>query len=69
MNTQANAATSQIHTLGHFIGGKRYQGASARSGAVFNPATGQVSARVSFAPKADTDAAVAAARAQQRSQQ
>jgi malonate-semialdehyde dehydrogenase (acetylating)/methylmalonate-semialdehyde dehydrogenase len=63
MNTQANAATSQIHTLGHFIGGKRYQGASARSGAVFNPATGQVSAHVSFASKADTDAAVAAARA------
>ncbi len=62
MNTQATASGSDTRTLGHFIGGKHWPGASGRSGAVFNPATGQVSARVSFASKADVDTAVTAAR-------
>ncbi len=62
MNTNANTAPSETRTLGHFIGGSLCQGASGRSGPLFNPATGQVSARVSFASRTETDAAVAAAR-------
>src|ERR1700726_3229480 len=50
----------------HFIDGKRAAGVSARSADVFNPSTGEVSARVALAGGADVDAAVASAVAAQK---
>jgi malonate-semialdehyde dehydrogenase (acetylating)/methylmalonate-semialdehyde dehydrogenase len=47
----------------HFINGQRNVGGSARSQAVFNPATGAVTAQVTLASASDVDAAVAAAQA------
>ena len=49
--------------LHHFIGGKAVGGTSGRFGDVFNPATGEVSARVPFADRPETEAAIAAAEA------
>jgi len=49
--------------LGHFIDGRRCAGTSERAGAVFDPATGEVSANVSFASQQETQAAIQAARA------
>ena len=49
--------------LHHFIGGERIAGASGRFGDVFNPATGEVSARVPFANRLETEAAIATAEA------
>ncbi len=45
----------------HWINGTSWRGSSARTGEVFNPATGAVSGRVDLASSADVDAAVAAA--------
>ncbi len=54
-----------MQDLTHFIDGKRVPGTSGRFADVFNPATGEVQARVPLASKAELDAAVAsAARAQ-----
>ena len=47
--------------LAHFIGGRDAPGGSGRFGDVFNPATGEVSARVAFASRDELAAAVAAA--------
>lgn len=47
--------------LAHFIDGRRRPGASGRFAQVFNPATGEVQARVPLAAKAELDAAVASA--------
>ena len=47
----------------HYINGKRVAGTSSRTAAVFNPATGQQSATVDLASKADVRAAVESARA------
>jgi malonate-semialdehyde dehydrogenase (acetylating)/methylmalonate-semialdehyde dehydrogenase len=55
-----NASPSPI---GHFIGGAHVAGNPARTGAVYNPATGTVSGRVALASAQELDAAVAAARA------
>ncbi|MCW2661580.1 MAG: mmsA, partial [Mycobacterium sp.] len=41
----------------HFIDGKRAAGRSGRSADVFNPSTGQVSAQVALAGRADVEAA------------
>ncbi|WP_298380342.1 CoA-acylating methylmalonate-semialdehyde dehydrogenase [Azospirillum sp.] len=49
--------------LPHFIGGALVDGTSGRSGDVFNPATGRVSAKVPLATAAEVDRAVAVARA------
>src|SRR6476619_6772222 len=46
----------------HFINGKHVRGGG-RTSDVFNPATGEVSAKVALASSAEVDAAVAAARA------
>jgi malonate-semialdehyde dehydrogenase (acetylating) / methylmalonate-semialdehyde dehydrogenase len=46
----------------HFINGKHVRGGGRTSG-VFNPATGEVTAKVALASSAEVDAAVAAARA------
>lgn len=54
-----------MKTIGHWINGKRVDGSSGRHADVFNPATGEVQARVALATKAELDAAVAdAAKAQ-----
>ena len=45
----------EIH---HWIDGKEYQGTSGRFSDVFNPATGEVQARLSLATKAELDHAV-----------
>ncbi len=49
--------------IGHWIGGKRAEGTSGRSGPVFNPATGEQTASVALADAAEVDQAVAVARA------
>ena len=51
--------------IGHWINGKHVKGTSGRFADVFNPATGEVQARVALASKAELDAATAdAAKAQ-----
>jgi malonate-semialdehyde dehydrogenase (acetylating)/methylmalonate-semialdehyde dehydrogenase len=52
-----------VRTLTHYINGKPLESTSERYGDVFNPAFGQVSARVPLATVAEVDAAVAAASA------
>ena len=52
-----------MKTLQHFIGGKKVDGASGRSGDVHNPATGEVTAKVPFASKDEVSKAIAAAAA------
>lgn len=51
-----------MNTVQHFVSGAAWAGASARTGDVFNPATGAVAAKVSMATAADVDHAVGAAR-------
>ena len=54
-----------MRDIGHWIDGKLVAGTSGRSADVFNPATGEVQARVALASRAELDAAIAsAARAQ-----
>jgi malonate-semialdehyde dehydrogenase (acetylating)/methylmalonate-semialdehyde dehydrogenase len=55
--------STEISTLGHFINGRAVRSESGRSGDVFNPATGQVSARVGLAGADEMDRAIAAAHA------
>ncbi len=50
-------------TLSHRIGGETADGTSGRFGDVFDPATGQVSAKVPFASAEETAAAISAAEA------
>jgi malonate-semialdehyde dehydrogenase (acetylating)/methylmalonate-semialdehyde dehydrogenase len=50
-----------MRELGHFIGGRHVPGASGDWADVFNPATGEVGARVAMASAAELDTAVAAA--------
>lgn len=57
-----SASADGLRTLGHFVAGNLRAGTSGRFGQVFNPATGQVSGRVSFASAQETRLAVAAAR-------
>ncbi|MHA6691470.1 CoA-acylating methylmalonate-semialdehyde dehydrogenase [Devosia sp. A449] len=54
-----------MRTIGHFIDGKQTTGNSAEFQDVFNPATGEVQARVALATQADLEAAVASAAAAQ----
>ncbi len=51
--------------ISHFIAGREVAGTSGRRQAVYNPATGQVSAQVALASQGEVDAAVAAAQAAQ----
>jgi len=51
--------------IGHWINGKRVAGTSGRFADVFNPATGEVQAKLALASKAELDAAVADAAAVQ----
>jgi malonate-semialdehyde dehydrogenase (acetylating) / methylmalonate-semialdehyde dehydrogenase len=52
-----------MNRISHWIDGKVVEGASGRTGNVFNPATGEVQATVDFASVAEMDAAVAVAKA------
>ena len=52
-----------LRTLGHFIGGEEIAGASGRFGDVYDPAAGEVQARVAFASVEEVDRAVRTARA------
>jgi malonate-semialdehyde dehydrogenase (acetylating) / methylmalonate-semialdehyde dehydrogenase len=54
-----------MEEIGHWINGKRVAGTSGRMADVWNPATGEVQAKVALASKAELDAAVAAAGAAQ----
>ncbi len=47
--------------IGHWINGREVKGTSGRFADVFNPATGEVQARVALATKAELDAAASAA--------
>ena len=47
--------------IGHFINGKEVKGTSDRTADIFNPATGEVQARVALASKSELDQAVALA--------
>ncbi|MFQ5939486.1 MAG: hypothetical protein ACE5KL_05365 [Alphaproteobacteria bacterium] len=44
-------------TLNHYINGKVVAGTAKRTGEVFNPATGEIAARVAFANAEDVDRA------------
>ena len=57
------AAASPARVIGHFIGGQNVTGGSGRFGDVYNPALGKLSARVSFASKAEVDRAAEVAAA------
>jgi malonate-semialdehyde dehydrogenase (acetylating)/methylmalonate-semialdehyde dehydrogenase len=50
-------------TIGHYIGGRLVEGTSGRSSDVYNPATGQVAAKVHLASVEEVGRAVAAAKA------
>src|SRR5918911_1181877 len=50
-----------MREIGHFIGGKEVKGTSGRYGDVFNPATGEVQAKVAFAKHAEVEHAIAVA--------
>jgi malonate-semialdehyde dehydrogenase (acetylating)/methylmalonate-semialdehyde dehydrogenase len=52
-----------MRTINHFVGGQEVAGKSGRSADVFNPATGEVQAKVALATKAELDAAVKVAAA------
>jgi malonate-semialdehyde dehydrogenase (acetylating)/methylmalonate-semialdehyde dehydrogenase len=55
-----------VRTVTHFVGGKPWTSGAVRQGDVFDPATGQVSARVDLASAADVDTVVAVAAAAAR---
>ena len=44
--------------IGHFINGREIKGTSGRTTDIFNPATGEVQAKVALASKAELDEAV-----------
>ena len=47
-----------MQEIGHFIGGKAVPGKSGRFADVYNPATGEVQAKVALASQAEVRAAV-----------
>jgi malonate-semialdehyde dehydrogenase (acetylating)/methylmalonate-semialdehyde dehydrogenase len=57
------AVTTELKTIGHWIGGTTLPGGSGRSGPVYNPATGEQAAEVVFASEEEIDRAVATAKA------
>ena len=56
------AVTTELKLIGHWIAGEATTGESGRSGAVYNPATGEQAGEVSFASVEEIDHAVAAAK-------
>jgi malonate-semialdehyde dehydrogenase (acetylating)/methylmalonate-semialdehyde dehydrogenase len=64
MNTNdATESESSPPRYGHFVDGRRVNGAAGRAGKVFNPATGRVQATVAFASADETQAAIRCAKA------
>src|SRR6187397_442120 len=59
----AAALTTELRTIGHWIGGEAIRGESGRKGPVYNPATGEQTGEVQFASTGDVDRAVDAATA------
>jgi malonate-semialdehyde dehydrogenase (acetylating)/methylmalonate-semialdehyde dehydrogenase len=59
----ASPTTPTLRRIPHWINGRAVDGASGRTGNVYNPATGQVQALVPLANSAELNAAVASARA------
>jgi len=57
------AVTTELKTIGHWIGGATLPGGSGRSGPVYNPATGEQTAEVAFASVEEIDRTVATAKA------
>ena len=47
-----------MRTIGHFLNGANVAGTSGRFGDIYNPATGEVQARVALASKAEMRKAV-----------
>src|SRR5581483_3584670 len=60
--TELIEAPPAVQPINHWIGGARREGASGRSGAVYNPATGVQTGAVDFASVAEIDAAVQVAK-------
>jgi malonate-semialdehyde dehydrogenase (acetylating)/methylmalonate-semialdehyde dehydrogenase len=50
-----------MHEIGHFIGGRKLAGQHGRTGDVFNPASGEVAAKVALGGAAEVEQAVSAA--------
>jgi len=61
--TETIEAPSAVTPINHWIAGGAYAGQSGRSGAVYNPATGQQTGAVDFASVEEIDRAVQAAKA------
>jgi malonate-semialdehyde dehydrogenase (acetylating) / methylmalonate-semialdehyde dehydrogenase len=57
------AVTTELKTIGHWIGGETVHGDSGRKGPVYNPATGEQTAEVAFASIEEIDRAVETAKA------
>jgi malonate-semialdehyde dehydrogenase (acetylating)/methylmalonate-semialdehyde dehydrogenase len=57
------AVTTELKTIGHWIGGEGIRGDSGRHGPVYNPATGERTGEITFASAEDIDRAVASATA------
>ncbi len=47
-----------VDTVGHYMGGKQIPGESGRTGDIFNPATGEVQAKLAYASAAEVDKVV-----------
>src|SRR2546423_15522635 len=58
----AKGAKTELHRINHWIGGRRVAGESGRSGAVYNPATGEQTGEVDFASVEEVDRAVKTAK-------
>jgi len=56
------STTAELRTISHWVAGKLVEGEGDRYGDVYDPARGQVAARVAFATPRDVDRAVAAAK-------
>ena len=56
-----SAADRQIREVHHWVNGQILTGTSGRFGDVYNPASGEVQAKVALATPAEVDMAVAAA--------
>ena len=56
------AVTTELRTIGHWVGGESIRGESGRKGPVYNPATGEQTGEVHFASVDEIDRAVAAAK-------
>jgi malonate-semialdehyde dehydrogenase (acetylating)/methylmalonate-semialdehyde dehydrogenase len=57
----SNTTNGKTQRITHWIDGARVEGASGRTGPVFNPATGEQTGEVDLASKAEVDRAVASA--------